>query len=162
MNEIDVSKYKNCPYWHYGHCENNIINVVNSECSVHQNCFIKKTLEQLQQLNQLCKQKTVDNFDLIKENEELRKINKANADNYVRWRDKKKEETEKIFINGCQIHIWLLAQNKKLSQCLDEIEDLLTTCENNNCKGCKYTKQCSEIDTHSWILKKIKEVKGDE
>lgn len=50
MSEIDVSKYKNCPYWHYGHCQNNIINVLNSECSVHQNCFIKKTLEQFQQV----------------------------------------------------------------------------------------------------------------
>ena len=68
MSEIDVSKYRNCPYWHYGHCQNNIINVLNSECSVHQNCFIKKTLEQLQQLkaeNEELKKKLKTIYDIL-------------------------------------------------------------------------------------------------
>lgn len=63
MKEIDVS---DCCYYNGDNspfcCE-----LYDNECEA-QNCYYK----QLQQYKQLCAQKTVDNFDLIKENEELK------------------------------------------------------------------------------------------
>lgn len=40
--------------------------------------------------------KTSKEIELEKENKEIRKINDANAQNYIRWRNKKEEEIKKL------------------------------------------------------------------
>ena len=64
MSEIDISK---CEYKTANGCSATL-----SGSCVKDNCQTYRLFKQLQQYKQLCEQKTVDNFELIKENEELK------------------------------------------------------------------------------------------
>lgn len=106
-----------------------------------QMCYYK----QLQQYKQLCEQKTVDNFDLIKENEDLKE--KLNI--YKNLTEIQRRDFNEIF-ERCAM----------LKHCLDEIEEIVEELIKNRVEY-----DVDKFNVKDYLIsinKKIKEVKESE
>lgn len=81
--------------------------------------------------------------------------------------EKLRKENEEMYKMGCENFVAIDQAKRlyKLNNCVDEIEEILTTCKNNfwtPCIDCKYENQCNDRDVNSLISQKIKEAKGNE
>lgn len=152
MNEFDVTLCKfydneicyneECPvkYCDGYQCIYKEINLLREHCK-----FIDETNKILNDAKE----------SLLKENEELRKLNKANADNYVRWRDKKEEETEKYQeLKDFADSLEFKGINKQLQQLKVDNEKLKKQYNCYACGNCNGKEDYINLEKHHNGLRK--------